>query len=751
MMTRIIRILLPALILLSLAPLAFQSCKSEPVRIDIVQKGDFSALLEAIRSTDKSLSDKIALIEKAVSDGSADTRQAIELIREAIQSLDGSLAQKLAAIETAVKEQSAALETKLALVETAVNGGLADAAQAQALLQQAIQALGGTMDEKLAAIEAALKDQSTALGTKAGLIEAALESGFADYAQAQSLMEAAIESAGETAEEKLAAIQKALAANSSGLEVKLLVIGSTVSRGLVDDDGQMDLIKTALESLGGSAKEKLAAIEAAITSPASGLETKLALILTALESGFSDSATAAASLQQALESSLSDLGTDLSSLLSDITTQLEAIAGQVTFTELEKALEGIIVVIRDDKQSMEDILKSIQEVLGSIKTSMAGGGPISGLVYMGHPTEPVTVSCGKSFDIRLRVNPSTVKLTEDMLQIEQTEQKQFFLAGANRNEAVKNHFPSFTLKEDPDEDGQYIVTIQTLYDELYKYWDETTMVFKCKTDGKDGKDQYASTQPVRVVVMPNPGDGLSISGIEPTATYLMGAKHLGIIYQPLVSNYFYDGSETRTYTAEFLESVSFKSKDSPAIKTLLDRERHFVGFCPDTTLSAVEWKRMADSTYVHDQKVYGSMKLTDRWGGTFEREMEEKPLRWCTCYADTTLIDPHIDPDGCLEINIAGGLTWNYLNRMGLNMGAHPGSTYCSVKFYSASASGAWMDFEFREHSWDLVMRIVTPYNPGASFTLDADITQTVQPSDIDPDYRPRQRKVKYRVRFQVK
>ena len=81
-MKRINRIPLLLLLLLPLASLAFASCDSEPASISIVQKGDYSELLEAIRSADKSLSAKLALIEDALNTGLADNRQAIQLVQE---------------------------------------------------------------------------------------------------------------------------------------------------------------------------------------------------------------------------------------------------------------------------------------------------------------------------------------------------------------------------------------------------------------------------------------------------------------------------------------------------------------------------------------------------------------------------------------------------------------------------------------------------------------------------------------------
>ena len=60
-----------------------------------------------------------------------------------------------------------------------------------------------------------------------------------------------------------------------------------------------------------------------------------------------------------------------------------------------------------------------------------------------------------------------------------------------------------------------MVTMGTLIDERYCYWDESYVVFKVKT----GEDEYAATEPISVAIMPNPKDGLTFTGLENTATF----------------------------------------------------------------------------------------------------------------------------------------------------------------------------------------------------------------------------------------
>ena len=362
------------------------------------------------------------------------------------------------------------------------------------------------------------------------------------------------------------------------------------------------------------------------------------------------------------------------------------------------------------------------------------------LVYMGHPTEPVTVSCGQDLELKLMVNPSQTKLTQDMLSMQCVNSHQFFLPGTDKNQATKNHYPSFTLQADPEMEGQYIVKVKTLVDQTYKYWDESSLVFKALIKDKEGNSQYISTTPIPVAIMPNPKDGLILSGLEKTATFRISADTLGVIYQPLVSVSFTDGAQTRTYTSAFLKSAEFQSA-SLAANAQLERERHFVAICPD--IQDAGWQALKDSTYVHYKEINGALTLTDRWGGSTSTTLSA--LRWYTHYDEASFI-ASIAADGAMDVDLT-----SMAASLGLNLGATPGDTYCSVRFDFASASGAWRSAQFKDYSWTLKMQVVTPVASGARFTVDAVVRQTVQPDQDDSSFRPTQRKARIRIDLTAK
>ena len=66
------------LAILLLAPLAFLSCENRHPEMDITMDTDFREIISAINSANKSLSDKLALIEASLQQGLADNQAAME-------------------------------------------------------------------------------------------------------------------------------------------------------------------------------------------------------------------------------------------------------------------------------------------------------------------------------------------------------------------------------------------------------------------------------------------------------------------------------------------------------------------------------------------------------------------------------------------------------------------------------------------------------------------------------------------------
>ena len=559
------------LLFLSVLPLTFTACESEPAQIDITLESDYSGMLAAIRGVDKTLSEKLALIESAWDSGLADNQQALKLIRELVASLEGTLEEQLSSIAAAMQSQTAGLETKLALVEEAVRSGFADSQAQQALLQQAVASLGGTMEEKLAAIEAALQSRAADLETKLGLIEATARS----------------------------------SAEASGRE--------------------LELIRTALSSLEGTLQNKQAAIDTALTKETTDLETKCALIEAALEESLLGEKAAVAALQTALAASLDSLDASLVQVGDEIVAQLDSLASQLTPEEFAKAFQGVRDAVSRQTQSTTGLLAALQRALVELEEAIV---PFR-LKYLGEPT--LTTAAGGSWRADIQVNPANAVIDEAKLKLDILSRKQFFPTwGNNAQGDASSILYSLSLTADPSVEGKYAVTISCQCP--YVVWDEVTVALSAAY-GSTQKPKYTSTEPFELVMTPKALKGLKY-WTYPAASFTF-KRHGSInnIYYSLDSGVFetQDESDTRTYTAAFIDSVQFiPVNDSIApVFIQLDKEKRMIVFIPDTAgITYTQfwpdkdpsdrggwrlWHNFKDSSGVKNESVLGKLVLTDRW------------------------------------------------------------------------------------------------------------------------------------------
>ena len=662
------------LIILSIL-LAFQACNSEPEKIEINLEPDYSGMLAAIRGTDKSLADKLELIESAAEDGLENNSKALALIKEFIASLQGSIEEKLVTLATAMQMQSASLETKIALVEEAARQGLVDLETQQQLLLQALSSFSGTAQEKLSAVQAAVQSQAADILTKLGLVEAAVEEGIAGSDEEYALIAAIIDSLGETVSEKLAAIEavvqgqaatlssklaliegavaEGFATESTQLELirtalgslegtleqkyealetavnnqnrsldtKIALIDQAVSTGAAEKDKAMDLIEQALASLGGSVDTKIAAINSVIEDQNTSLETKIGLITSALEQGLLAEADAVNSLQTALDTSISDIDSDLASVKSDILTSVSSLSDKVTPEELAKAFKGIIDAIDTHSQSKEELLATIQQVLGEMEDMLVP--PAVTLTVIGK--QSYTIVKKQDLALTISVTPATTVLSESKLQLTVVESKQFFKDDGTE----ADHFSIKSLEEDPGVEGQYIVTLSS--DAAGNVWDESILQLEYNS-GTAAVPQYVSSNSFMVTMLPIATEAFDM-WVYPYATLCAvdtifsdkpryETDTLGVIYFAFDEAKYQqkNGTETRSYSADILDAVSFVPNSGAApVKTgwrKKDQDHHhsspYMTFCPDTT-GSMQWRNIEAELYER-MNVTGTISLTDTCG-----------------------------------------------------------------------------------------------------------------------------------------
>lgn len=678
------------LLFLSVLPLTFTACESEPAQIDITLESDYSGMLAAIRGVDKTLSEKLALIESAWDSGLADNQQALKLIRELVASLEGTLEERLSSIAAAMQSQTAGLETKLALVEEAVRSGFADSQAQQALLQQAVASLGGTMEEKLAAIEAALQSRTADLETKLGLIEAAARS----------------------------------SAEASGRE--------------------LELIRTALSSLEGTLQNKQAAIDTALTKETTDLETKCALIEAALEESLLGEKAAVAALQTALAASLDSLDTSIAQVGDEIVAQLDALASQLTPEEFAKAFQGVRDAVSRQTQSTTGLLAALQRALVELEEAIV---PFR-LKYLGEPT--LTTAAGGSWRADIQVNPANTVIDEAKLKLDILSRKQFFPTWGNNAQGDASSIQySLSLTADPSVEGKYAVTISCQCP--YVVWDEVTVALSAAY-GSTQKPKYTSTEPFELVMTPKALKGLKY-WTYPAASFTF-KRHGSInnIYYSLDSGVFetQDESDTRTYTAAFIDSVQFiPVNDSIApVFIQLDKEKRMIVFIPDTAgITYTQfwpdkdpsdrggwrlWHNFKDSSGVKHESLLGKLVLTDRWH--VKDTIHDFKIGWYNAvwFPESAIVGVNdIQDDHTAVVDIT-----SLLSKLGLERAWLEGRFILQEQYGDLEGPYFKMSAQLLPETLKLAVRFQADPVPGAQFGLTAHYDLWTFPTETDPQFK---------------
>ena len=545
--------------------------------------------------------------------------------REDPLSADITLDADYSGVTAALDEMASSLASQLAAIEQAVDEGLADNQEALRQIQAMVASLNGTMEEKLSAIASVVKLQTTGLEAKLGLIEAAVQEGFAADTAQQALLRAAIDAVGGKLETKLAAVEAAVQGQTLNLEMKLGLIEATVRSLATADDEACALIREAIASLDGTLEEKLSAIAAAVETQSAGLATKVELIAAALEAGFLDETKAVRTAQTALATSLDSLDASIAQVGDEIVAQLDTLASQMTPEELAKAFQGIRAAIINQTQSTTGLLAALQRALVELEEAIV---PFR-LNYLGEPT--LMTAAGGSWRADIQVNPANTVIDEAKLKLDILSRKQFFPTwGNNAQGDASSILYSLSLTADPSVEGKYAVTISCQCP--YVVWDEVTVALSAAY-GSTQKPGYASTEPFDLVMTPKALKGLKY-WTYPAASFTF-KRHGSInnIYYSLDSGVFntQDQSDTRTYTAAFIDSVQFiPVNDSIApVFIQLDKEKRMIVFIPDTAgITYTQfwpdkdpsdrggwrlWHNFKDSSGVKHESLLGKLVLTDRW------------------------------------------------------------------------------------------------------------------------------------------
>ena len=680
-------------LLLSLAVLLMLSaCREDPLSADITLDADYSGVTAALDEMASSLASQLAAIEQAVDEGLADNQEALRQIQAMVASLNGTMEEKLSAIASVVKLQTTGLEAKLGLIEAAVQEGFAADTTQQALLRAAIDAVEGKLETKLAAVEAAVQGQTLNLETKLGLIEATV---------------------------------RTLAAT---------------------DDEACALIREAIVSLEGTLEEKLSAIAAAVEAQSAGLATKIELIAAALGAGFLDETEAVRTAQTALAASLDSLDAGIAQVGDEIVAQLDTLASQMTPEELAKAFQGIRAAIINQTQSTTGLLAALQRALVELEEAIV---PFR-LIYLGEPT--LTTAAGGSWRADIQVNPANAVIDEAKLKLDILSRKQFFPTwGNNAQGDASSILYSLSLTADPSVEGKYAVNISCQCP--YVVWDEATVALSAAYVNSQ-KTKYITTEPFELVMMPK-----ALKGIRfwqyPAGQYIIVHKTKGIgvfnnIYASLDSGVFetQDGSDTRTYTAAFIDSVQFFPENdqmAPAFINL-DKDKRMIVFTPDSagvtfpqlwpgksqSDGRILWQNYLDSSGVRHERLRGYLVLTDHWN--VKDTINPYTIDWynSNMFPESAIVGVNdIQEDNTAVVDIT-----SLFSKLGLRREWLEGRFILQEQYGDLEGPNFKMTAQLLPETLKLAVRFQADPVPGAEFGLTAHYDLWIFPTETDPQFK---------------
>ena len=362
------------------------------------------------------------------------------------------------------------------------------------------------------------------------------------------------------------------------------------------------------------------------------IDAKLAALSAAAEAG-----------QEALRKDLDSLSVKVDAAIEELTAAYkkaisEAIADNqgVISNQIASAINDVETRLQKEISGFQSALSGLESRIKSLET-IVDGLRVSdipyGMVFIENPAD--TMTKGESVQMRLRVNPSGVKFTKDMLLLDGISSLCFYRKEPGTKASYvqsSDHFSIASLAADKNAagntlDGQYVLKMAAAANEAV--WDESVIAFVGAYKDHAGKLQYISTSSYPVVMMPRPAEGLN-PWHYPNATFLstISGKNeagnsyvldtLGVVYFALDGIDFINKEKklSRRYHAGYLkEAVFTPDAGYPPVHTRLDTEQHYVAFYPDTTENDI-WRAFQEKEGYAHQDVKGTLTLTDRWGAT---------------------------------------------------------------------------------------------------------------------------------------
>ena len=242
-------------------PAFFSSCRENAPEIDYEMKvtvvNDFAKVVDAINSGALKNEQAILQLVAAIDKMNVNQQTKLQAIMDVIVSLNNTLDAKLATIAAALKAQTITMENKLALVE------------------QVIKSQGTTLETKLGAIEAALREQTIAMEAKMDIIKNVLADQNATLETKLGAIEAAMKEQTIALADKLTLIEQVIKDQTSSFNTKMDILAQAI-QSLPDYTEKLEAVKTAFENI--NPNSQLEALNALLDKYGQNFTDKLATI-----------------------------------------------------------------------------------------------------------------------------------------------------------------------------------------------------------------------------------------------------------------------------------------------------------------------------------------------------------------------------------------------------------------------------------------------------------------------------------------
>jgi len=411
---------------------------------------------------------------------------------------------------------------------------------------------------------------------------------------------------------------------------------------------------------------------------------------------------------------------------------------------MSTALSDILAAV----QGLPDygaILTAIRQALADLEEAII---PFQ-LKYTGDPT--LTTANGGEWHTSIQVDPAKTVLTDEMLKLDILSEKRFFPTWGNSNtpNSSLSDFYSIKLAADPSVEGQYTVSISCRFP--YAVWDETTVALSAAY-GNAQNPKYITTEPFNLVLMPKALRGLRYWTYPAASFQFKRRGSINNIYYSLDSGEFetQDESDTRTYRADFIESVEFLPvNDSIApVFIQLDKEKRMIVFIPDTAGVTYTqywpnkdpadrggwklWRDFKDSSGVKHESLLGKLVLKDRWD--VKDTINNFKIGWYNAvwFPESAIVSVNdIQNDNTAVVDIR-----SLLSKLGLERSWLEGRFILQEQYGDLEGPYFKMSAQLLPETLKLAVRFQADPVPGAKFGLTAHYDLWIFPTETDPQFK---------------